>query len=191
MYTPLNKTWLIVTFISQLTSEANPPRFTLLGDSYASSTNQPHPHSPSSNADAATNSTPYTPPSLSSSYVPLLPSPSYRNSFLSIFQSKCYSSNLSPFPFSLKVPLSTDSSQSAPSPSNSHSPSPAETFYFPVFSSDQNPYFLPEPTNTFPSKEVFPSDPYTTSFSTEADVSLSCVKKYNLWQMFLLHQLFL
>ena len=100
MYTPLNKTWFIFTFISQLTSEANPPCSTILGDSYASSTNQPHPHSPSSNADAATNSTPYTPPSLSSSYVPLLPSPSYPNSFLSIFQSKFYSFNPSPFPFS-------------------------------------------------------------------------------------------
>ncbi|RMX44598.1 hypothetical protein pdam_00002694, partial [Pocillopora damicornis] len=275
MYTPLNKTWFIVTFISQLTSEANPPRSTILGDSYASSTNQPHPHSPSSNADAATNSTPYTPPSLSSSYVPLLPSPftlliflhflfllKYhfrpnlrsphhlllirtrhrlpkrfiflyflrtkililrlnlrirfrpKKYFLLIFTRRRFPRKrtylfpvltLTRLPrtrmlqrtlrltrlhrflrrtyhFFLRrlirilfflyfnlIPLSTESSQSAPSPFNSHSPSPAETFYFPVFSSDQNPYSPPEPTNTFPSKEVFPSDPYTTSFSTEAD----------------------
>ena len=130
---------LFISYLNQLTSETDPPCFTITAFpeySRTPSANKLHSHSSTSDAYAATNPAPDAPPALLSPKVPYLSTPSDWYSFPSQFANQSDTFYFPPLSSSSQIPLSSESSKSAPFSSDTYSPSPPKAFYFPVFSPD-------------------------------------------------------
>ena len=136
------KNSVFTSYLNQLTSETDPPCFTktaLPEYSHTPSANKLHSHSSTSDAYAATNPALDSSPSLLSPQEPYLSTPFDSYSSSSPFQTQSDTFYFPPLSSSFQIPLSTESSKSAPSSSDTDTPSSAKAFYFPVFSSDENP----------------------------------------------------